>query len=660
MKHAWLVKIAIFSLIPAAVACSSPDSSGRKVIILGIDGMDPRLLREYLDEGILPHFRRLIEEGDFSPLQTTMPPQSPVAWSTFITGLPPEEHGIFDFLHRDPETMVPEFSMAKTAESDWNLRLGSWFLPLKGARIEQLRKGRAFWEILSDHGVSSTIFRMPVNFPPAPAGRALSGMGTPDILGTPGTFAYYTDEWFPDDYVLPGGRIFRVRVVNFSVDAQLVGPPNPYRREAAADPGASGGAGPPMTVDFRVALDPELPLARIDLKDQTIILEEGEWSDWIKIRFEAIPHLAGVSAIARFYLQGVHPDFRLYVTPMQIAPDAPAMPITHPAGWSVDLFEALGHFYTQELPEDTKAFSGGIFSGREFWEQLQFVYREQRRALDFALNDFREGLLFFYFSSLDQGSHMFWRYNDSAHPAFEEDELLSDALRTQYRQMDEALGRVLEAVDDETTVVVMSDHGFCAFSWEVNLNTWLAEQGYVRFQDSEESAGGPLFSGVDWSRTEAYALGLNGIYVNLEGREKNGIVPEGQAYRALLDRLEADLLNMEDPRNGRKAVSLVLKAGRDYPLGSDENAPDLIVGYSRGYRTSWQSPLGEFPPEIFLDNLDPWSGDHSVDHREVPGILVTNRRISLDEPALHDLTVAVLDEFGVPAGPGMRGRDCLE
>jgi predicted AlkP superfamily phosphohydrolase/phosphomutase len=659
-KYAFPIRAGILALILAGSACSSPEPPSHKVIILGIDGMDPLLLQRYLEEGALPHFQRLIREGDFKPLQTTMPPQSPVAWSTFITGLPPEQHGIFDFLHRDPETMIPEFSMAKTRGSEWNIRLGSWLIPLRGARIERLRKGRAFWEILADHGVPSTIFRMPVNFPPVPAGKALSGMGTPDILGTSGTFSYYTDEWFPDDYSIPGGRIFRVRVNNYSVSSRLVGPPNPYRRETLEEPEGLREISPPMTVDFRVALDPELPLAKIELQDQTFILEQGEWSDWIRVRFEAIPHLSGVAAIARFYLQGVHPDFRLYVSPLQISLDEPAMPITYPATWSRELYEALGYFHTQELPEDTKAFSEGIFSGREFWEQLQFVYREQRRALDHALGNFGEGLLFFYFSSLDQGSHMFWRYNDPSHPMYQYDEVLSKAIPVLYRQMDEALGQVLEAVDDQTTLIVMSDHGFCPFNWEVNLNSWLAEKGYVKFLDSEGAPAGPLFAGVDWARTEAYALGLNGIYVNLAGREKEGIVPVGEAYRKLLARLESDLLDLRDPRNGQNAVSLVLVAGRDYPLDADENSPDLIVGYARGYRTSWQSPLGEFPREIFLDNLDPWSGDHSVDHREVPGILVSNRRITLSEPALHDLTVAVLAEFGVPRPPEMRGRDCLE
>lgn len=660
MKQLNLVKAGTLALLMVSCGCGQVEKPGRKVIILGIDGMDPRLLTEFVEAGDLPNFQRLMETGSFSPLQTTIPPQSPVAWSTFMTGLPPEEHGIFDFLHRDPVNMIPEFSMARTADSDRKLRVGSWSIPLSGARIQQLRKGRTFWEILEDNGVPSTVFRIPVNFPPAPAGRSLSGMGTPDILGTSGTFTLFTDEWYPDDFTIPGGRLVPVQVKDYAVQARLEGPPNPYRRESggASSPGTE--IAPPMAVDLRVALDPDSPVARLEIQDRTLILKQGEWSDWVKLQFEAVPYVAGVSSIARFYLQRVHPDFRLYVTPLQISPDDPAMPITHPDGWSEELCDALGYFYTQELPEDTKAFSGGVFTGLEFWEQLQFVFREQRRALDYALDNFSEGLLFFYFSSLDQGSHMFWRYSDPEHPAYQYDEVLSGALRKLYQQMDEALGRSLEVVDEDTTLIVMSDHGFGPFSWEVNLNTWLANEGFVRFVPSSAGASGPLFGSVDWSQTEAYALGLNGVYVNLEGREKVGIVPQGEAYRKVLERLEAGLLGLRDPRNGKPVVSQVRMAGRDYPAGSDERYPDLVVGYARGYRTSWQSPLGEFPPEVFVENRDPWSGDHSVDNREVPGILVSNRRISVPDPALLDLTVAVLDEFGVPPGPRMQGRDCLD
>ena len=275
------------------------------------------------------------------------------------------------------------------------------------------------------------------------------------------------------------------------------------------------------------------------------------------------------------------------------------------------------------------------------------------------LDTFDEGFLFFYFSSVDQGSHMLYHFTDPDHPGFAEDELLATGIRTLYEEMDEALGRVLEEVDERTTLVVMSDHGFAPFYWGVNLNSWLVERGYVTLTDPSRQGLTPLFLNVDWSQTTAYALGLQGLYVNLRGRDMNGIVSPGAEHEQLLDRLEADLLAMVDDRNGRSPVQLVYRTQEELSGPNVEHAPDIIVGYSRGYRTTWESVLGEFPREIFIDNTEAWSGDHQNDYRLVPGVLLTNRRIALDEPALYDVTVAVLDEFGIAPLPEMIGKDAL-
>lgn len=648
-----------------AGGCSSApgaDAPARKVIILGIDGMDPRLLQKFMDEGILPNFSELAKAGDFSPLQTTMPPLSPVAWSTFITGTEPARHGIFDFLHRDPKTIQPEFSMVKTSPSDWVVSVGSWDIPLSGGKVEQLRKGRAFWELLDEAGIPVTIHRMPVNFPPVEVGRAITGMGTPDILGTPGTFSFYTTAPPPGSENMSGGNVYEVTLEDHRVKNFLYGPANTFRRVQVqkAEGEEPREVNPPMTVEFELEVDPESSVARLTVQDRQVILQQGEWSDWIAVDFEALPYLVNVSAACRFYLKEVHPEIKLYVTPLQIDPTNPAMPISYPDDWSAELAEGLGRFYTQELPEDTKAFSGGILDAEEFWAQSQFVYREQRRALDHALEEFDEGFLFFYFSSVDQGCHMLWRYMDPDHPAYIEDPKLNGAIRTLYQQMDEALGRIREAADEETTVIVMSDHGFSPFYWEVNLNSWLVQKGYAQLNDQSRREGVTLFANVDWSRTQAYALGLNGLYVNLRGREHRGIVSQGYDFEDILSRLEADLLAMVDPRTGKNPVAFVLRTGRDYSGAPALKAPDLIVGYSWGYRSSWKSPLGEFPQQVFGDNLDPWSGDHSIDFREVPGVLLSNRKIKLEKPALYDLTVAVLDEYGVEKLPEMLGADCLE
>lgn len=664
-----LVVVTLGTLLARPLTGPVGAQSDRRVIVLGIDGMDYRLLNQFIAEGRLPNFERLASAGNLAPLETTMPPLSPVAWSTFITGMDPGGHGIYDFLHRDPLTAEPLESIYQVSPPGRSFSLGSWVVPLSGGDVVPQRKGTAFWELLDDAGIDTTVFRMPVNFPPVESsGHSFSGMGTPDILGTHGTFTFYTD--YPPDNMndLTGGTVQLVDVVDNHVSGRLTGPPNTFRRFPRNDtllrPATTEVEyeNPDLTVDFSVHVDVEAGAAKFIVQETEFILNEGEWSDWVSVDFEAVPFLIHVGASARFYLQDISPDFKLYVTPLQIDPAKPALPVSTPDGWSAEITDSIGRFYTQELPEDTKAYQEGIFSGREFWEQSQFVYREQRLALNHMLESFDDGLLFFYFSSVDQGTHMLFHYMDPDHPIHEEDELLATGIPTLYEEMDGVLGQLLEFIeqdDRETTLMVMSDHGFSPFYWGVNLNSWLLEKGYATLRDPSRQGQTPLFLNVDWERTTAYAVGLQGLYVNLQGREGHGIVPPSE-YEQVLDRLETDLLAMRDERTGQSPVRLVFRPRDEWQGADPDTAPDIVVGYDWGYRTSWDSPLGQFPRDIFVDNDETWSGDHSIDYRLVPGVFLSNRQIVIDNPTLSDLTVTVLEEFGVVPLPEMTGKDVLE
>ncbi|MCF7763833.1 MAG: alkaline phosphatase family protein [Verrucomicrobia bacterium] len=651
----------------AAVQSGAAD---KKVVVLGIDGMDPKLLQSFVDQGRLPNFKALMEEGSFRPLGTTMPPQSPVAWSTFITGMDPGGHGIFDFLHVNPAKMSLFSSMAEAEAGGAPIDIGTWSFPTSGGDVRLLRKGETFWEMLGDHGLKSTVFRMPVNFPPVKApGRALSGMGTPDILGSLGEFSFYTNQrrdWPP---VVSGGRIYSVDLKDNSVHSELHGPTNSFRRFPSSKSLELQRKGkaveieyeqPEMTQEFTVHLDPKAGAAKFVVGDTEFILKEKEWSDWVPVEFEAIPVLITVQSAARFYLKQISPTFELYVSPLQIDPDAPVMPISYPSSWSSHLCAELGTFYTQNLPEDTAAYNGGVLTAREFWEQMLYVFDERSRALDYLLKNQDEDFLFVYFGTVDQGSHMLWHFMDEQHPAHVKDEFLKDGIAKLYEKMDARLGAVRQVLDPSTTLIVMSDHGFAPFYWGVNLNTWLLQKGYITLKDPSQGTSIESFGNVDWTRTRAYAAGLNGLYLNLKGREKQGIVQPGAEQQALLQELEQELLALKDPRNNHSAVSLMLQPGRDFHGPEKDHGPDLLVGYSHGYRASWDSPLGMFPKEVFVDNRSAWSGDHCIDNRLVPGILVTNLRITQDSPTLADLTVAVLDEFGIKPPKDLVGKDILE
>ena len=634
--------------LPLALTCcqSGPPpgtATAKKVIVLGIDGMDPGLLGRFVQEGRMPNFGRFMAEDHFRPLRTSIPPQSPVAWSSFITGMNPGGHGIFDFIHRDPATLSPYLSTSRTEEGAYALSLGSWRVPLSAGRVRLLRRGSAFWEILGRHGTASTILRVPANFPPAgESAQQLSGMGTPDLQGTYGVFSFYTQDPEPFAGEVSGGKVIPLAVRNHRFQARLMGPPNPFRTDVEQ-----------ASLSFQGTVDPESRVVRIELGGRRFLLQEGNWSQWVEVEFELVPFLHSVRGICRFYLKQAVPHLQIYVTPVNIHPSHPALPISHPADYSHRLCERIGLFSTLGIPEDTKALSSGILEDEEFLQQADSVFQEELRMLEAGLRDFRQGLFFFYLGRLDQLSHMFWRTMDSRHPGFQANSPHAGVIPDGYAEMDRVLGRVLEKVDDRTTLLVMSDHGFAPFYRSFHLNTWLRQQGYITLTDGSE---GGMLRNVDWSRTRAYGFGFNGLYLNLYGREPRGIVRKGEEEEALLREISARLLELRDPGSGRAVVARVHRPDRIYSGPLAQEGPDLVLGYHRGYRASWETTLGRFPEQVLEDNLDKWSGDHLIHAEEVPGILISNRKIRVEQPALTDLAPTILAEFGVPPDPAMVGR----
>ena len=619
----------------------------RKVIVLGFDGMDPRLLERFMAEGRLPNFSALAQEGHYRQLTTSIPPQSPVAWSNFITGLDAGGHGIFDFIHRDPATLLPYLSTSQASDPAYTLKVGNWVLPLSSGKVSLLRDGKAFWEILAEHNIPATVFRIPANFPPVKTkARTFAGMGTPDILGTYGTFSYYTDKPPPNAEAVSGGRVYPVEFQGSRVSAKLAGPPNPFRKDR-----------PEVTVDFQVWVDPTEPVAKIVIQDQELLLKVGEWSEWVQVNFELVPYLASVTGTCRFYLKQVRPQFQLYVTPVNIDPSNPALPLSTPEDYAPELARQVGYFYTQGIAEDTKALTAGVFNEDDFLYQSRLVLNEQRRIFDLEFDRFREGFFFFYFSSLDQGSHMLWRAMDEHHPAYDPEVAAKHAaaLAELYEEMDRVLGQVRARLDPDTTLLVMSDHGFGPYYRSFNLNTWLLENGYLALRDPRRRVGTDLFNNVDWSRTWAYGLGLNALYLNLRGREREGIVDDFM-QEELLEEISRRLLEVRDPDTGQPVITHVYRREEVYHGRHVEEAPDLLIGYNWGYRAGWETSLGGFSASVLEDNREVWSGDHCIDHSLVPGVLLSNREIRLPQPRLTDLAPTILSEFSITPPAEMTGQ----
>jgi predicted AlkP superfamily phosphohydrolase/phosphomutase len=623
---------------------SSAVTTQKKVIVLGIDAMDPGILDRLIREGKMPSFERLAKMGDERQVRTSIPPESPVAWSNFITGMNPGGHGIFDFIHRDPKTMVPFLSTSKTEAGDKSIHIGDWILPLTAGKVTLLRQGQSFWEILHARGVSTTVIRCPANFPPTKgSGIQLSGMGTPDILGGYGTFSFYTDEPLEKYQGITGGEVYSVKVSNQIIHTQLIGPRNTFRSKS-----------PRCQIDFTVYVDAEHPVAKIVIQDKQILLPEKTWTPWIRVKFELIPYLQSVNGICRFYLQAIRPHFKLYVSPINLDPATPAMPISEPGDYSSTLADQIGLFYTQGIPEDTKALSAGILDDGEFLEQVRLVSSEILSMYDYELGRFHSGVLYFYFGSIDALQHMFWRTMDPQHPAHDSASPYTRVIEDAYREMDEVLGRTLRKVDEQTTLIVLSDHGFAPFYRAFSLNTWLKNNAYVSLNNFSE---GELLNNVDWNNTRAYGLGFAGLYINLKGREKKGIVEPGKEREALLKELTEKLLSIRDPKNEEQIILRVYRTDEVYNGPYKQDAPDLIIGYNRGYRASWETTLGKFPRELLRDNQEKWSGDHLMAPEVVPGILLVNRKIKAAAPALSDLAPTILAEFGVSKPDDMVGNN---
>jgi predicted AlkP superfamily phosphohydrolase/phosphomutase len=597
----------------------------RKVIFLGLDGLDPRLTEQFMAEGKLPNLSRLMSSGGYRRLRTTFPALSPVAWSTFATGVSPARHNIFDFLDRDVRSYLPQLSSSRVRgpRRFWNL--GRFRIPLDRPYAELLRKSQPFWNILGERHIGCTILRIPITFPPGKFnGRLLSAMCTPDLKGTQGSFSHFTTRRDAVEYT--GGARFPLTRSDDGVAGDLEGPEDLF-----------AAAGGPLRIPFRIG-----PGLVLKIQGRTYQLAAGEYSPWIRLTFRTSLGIAA-RGIARFLVTETAPEFSLYVTPVQIDPARPALPISHPTYYAVYLAKLIGSFATLGMAEDTWALNEGVIDEKAFLEQTYLTHAERETMFLNALDRTRRGVVACVFDATDRVQHMFHRQGAGG------------AIEDLYRRADALVGKTLPYVDGQTVLFVLSDHGFASFRRGVNLNSWLHRHGYLALKDGA-SESGAYFDGVDWSRTRAYALGLSGLYLNLKGREAEGTVDPGREAAELIAELVSKLSNLHDDERDRPAIRQAYATKSLYQGPYLDAAPDLIIGYHDGYRTSWDAATGKVAPDVIEDNDKAWSGDHAVDPPLVPGVLFSNRGIDADDPGIEDMAPTALELFGVGIPEWMEGR----
>jgi predicted AlkP superfamily phosphohydrolase/phosphomutase len=318
-----------------------------------------------------------------------------------------------------------------------------------------------------------------------------------------------------------------------------------------------------------------------------------------------------------------------------------------------DVSGRLGPFATTGFQEDYSARKNGVFVDDEYARQAGMVLEARLALLDYALENYEDGLLFFYFSSSDLQSHMFWWDSDEPHPIRSDSEAKKyfGHVYQLYRKLDSVIGDLMDRYGRQATLIVMSDHGFANFGQQFNLNTWLRQWGYLGPPECTS-----IMTDVDWSQTVAYGLGINGLYLNMKGRERDGIVEPGEQRETLLAELTERLGAVTDA-NGQPVIRGVYRSDKIYQGNATALAPDLIIGYHRGYRASWATISGELTDEFLLANDQAWSADHCADALEVPGVLFCNRTVRSDSPSLVDLAPSILAEFNLPAPPQMVGKN---
>ncbi|MHC4957426.1 MAG: alkaline phosphatase family protein [Planctomycetota bacterium] len=633
----------------------------RRVVVLGFDGVDPKILREYMGE--LPALRSLAETGSFLPCRTTNPPESPVAWATFATGLNPGDHGVFDFVRRDPQgkdSYQPLNGMVQRVPPEINA-LG---IPVRPPAAINLRGGEGFWEPVAREGYRVSVLRMPLTFPAklGRGGELLCGLGVPDLRATNGSYTLFAagrDAW--QGHTVFGGRHIKIYPEGGVATAPLEGPPDVRRP----------GSGKRLSVPLRFLFAGESAAVAVD-GGRAVSLEPGLYTRWIKVRFSAGP-LVRVDGLVRFLLLRTGKEPAIYASPIQISPHNPPLPISAPGDFAAKLADRLGPMKTSGWPEDTFAANDRVIDDVQLFDEIRDTYLAHERLCLDRLDRSDAALLTMVFTAQDRMSHMYFRYRDRGHPARNEKQIADFVARTgvkdpileAYRWMDQTVGKVLARLGPDDIFILVSDHGFHSFRYGFNLNSWLWRQNMLALADTaarkrkrrlkEFFGSGSPTDHIDWDRTQAYAMGLGQIYLNLKGRESNGTVDPANKD-AVLARIVKLLEGLEGP-DGKPVFTRIYRGEEIFHGSRMAAAPDLQCAFAEGYRISWQTALLGVPEPLFEVNSYPWSGDHcSNDASQTAGVFLSNRKLPAGtSPGLDDIAPTVCKLFGAPPPPETTG-----
>jgi predicted AlkP superfamily phosphohydrolase/phosphomutase len=573
-----------------------------RTLILGLDAFDPTIFEGLANQGKLPHLGQYIQIGGYSRFGVANPSQSEVSWTSIATGLNPGGHGIFDFVHRDPATYSLYPSLLPTRHS------------LGGTQFVPPFTARTIFDQAASQGYPATSMWWPATFPArleSPV-RTLPGLGTPDIQGKLGVGTLFTTELSEPKQVgkTPHEPLRSIGKDRFA--GVLKGPKQQTR-----------GGVQSSSLDFSLEKLGDSS-ARLKIGPSAFDLTVGTWSPIFEVSFQ-LGRFVTIQALARVTLGQVHPDLRIYFLPLQLHPLHSPWHYATPGGFVKETWKASGPFLTLGWPQDTTGLEDGCITDDQFLSLCDSIDRTRETVLMQHLGSFNEGLMGIVFDSLDRVQHMFWRDRP-------------DVIEDWYIKLDALVGRVedrlrLSSTRERTRLVVVSDHGFARFDHKVHLNRWLLEQGLL---SAPEPNGAGKFQDVEWNKTQAYAIGLNSLYMNLAGREAKGCV-DLREKESLEIQIQKKLLNWPGP-NGNTVVREVWRRDQVFEGTLSGFAPDLIVGFAPGFRASQENGLGQWLEHSVLPNHDHWGADHCIDPNCVPGVIFSDSGLDgFPNPTYRDI-----------------------
>lgn len=322
----------------------------------------------------------------------------------------------------------------------------------------------------------------------------------------------------------------------------------------------------------------------------------------------------------------------------------------YPDELDIELKEKIGEVFSSGSPQFRK-----MTTKEEVIDDMYRLTTRHFEVMEYLLKNKEWDLFFGMVLASDKMNHAFWRYMDKSHRKYEPGSKYENTLKDYYKFVDKRLGELLALLDKDTKIIVLSDHGIMKMHSRVNLTDWLIKEGYMSLKEPVTEKKEFNFEMVDWKHTRVFAIGAyeGQLFLNLEGREEQGIVKESDKdslIRELMDKM--DKITGDD---GAKLDTKFFVRDRDFVGKRDEHAPDLMV-YFDNLQYGCNNTL--------IGNETLWSpqtakGSDDAGH-SLQGIFILHdknlKKTNLGEMSYLDVAPTILHHLGVSVPEDMKGK----